>query len=120
VPSLQLAWDFIRLAREQLAEWRRSGKEAVYRMACEKIWAAVAQAVVQISRRPITHHKEYQDAVQEIYRQTGRREFLEGFILGDKIHGGGFYHGKFKDRIDEYVEQISNWLRLAGSLSARE
>lgn len=67
---------------------------------------------MHISGKSISHHGDYYSVVQEIYEKTKNREFLAGFILGDKIHGGGFYHGKFKDEIQTYVERISDWLRL--------
>jgi len=89
---LQLAQEFFEKAREELESYRREQREVHLREACEKAWAAIAQALMHVAGRPITRHKDFERVARQYWKVYGR-EPIAGERAGDQLHSGGFYHG---------------------------
>lgn len=103
---LVLARLFINSAREELQEYRDLQSEISYRQACEKAWAAIAQAVMYVHGNSIHHHNEYSKIVNAL-KKSGEIDLVDAVIVGDQLHSGGFYHGAISvDAVENGIQSI--------------
>ncbi len=115
---LTVAEMFIKAAREEIKEYRRSRNEIHYRQACEKGWGAIAQALMHLSNRSVYHHREFSEIANSL-KASGKIDAVDALIAGDQLHGGGFYHGALTvsaienaiDLIEKVIEDVKKQSR---------
>lgn len=111
---LDLARLFIAASKQELDAYRKSKDEIQYRQACEKAWAAIAQAMMHAYGTSINHHRDYSKFANEL-KKANKIDLVDAVIIGDKLHSAGFYHGALSQEevrnainlIEEKINQIS-------------
>lgn len=113
-----MAQSFIQEARREFEVYKDIKNELEYRLACEKAWGAIAQAVMYVLKTPITHHKDFSKIASQM-KATGRVDLVSAVTVGDRLHSGGFYHGAIADEaltnaldlIDQTIQKIRSKTR---------
>lgn len=91
--TIGLAVDFINAAKLELADYTTTSNEVSYRQACEKGWAAIAQAVIHVNGRHIYYHRGFEEAASRLTPRTGI-DLVSPVAAGNQLHGQGFYQGR--------------------------
>ncbi|MDG6964988.1 MAG: hypothetical protein JRN27_08160 [Nitrososphaerota archaeon] len=91
--KLKIARRFLEEARIEMAQYDKSHDEAVLRLVCEKVWGAIAQALMHAADKDVTHHTDYQQIANDLKRSK-KVDVINAVIVGDRLHSAGFYHGR--------------------------
>jgi len=120
-PLLDMAWTFLRTAREEMDEGFAANNYVKVRDGAEKAWNAILQATDHAmrvhGRTPLPGRDAHRD----------RREFLESIGRGDlareftysaeRLHGDVFYVGaqvspdaarRYMDEVEDYIRKVSD------------
>jgi hypothetical protein len=93
VSRIQLAEKFLEFAFDSLDVYRINTEELDYRQACEKGWAAIAQATMHVNGGPIRQHREFFRIANNL-KNSGGIDIETALLAGNTLHGDGFYHGE--------------------------
>lgn len=102
---LSLAFDFLENAKHELKLYDQERNEIKLRLACEKGWAAIAQALNHAAPAPIRNHWEFFTVAQSLSDESQRYEIQRGEISGHALHSAGFYRGELG------IEEVRRALR---------
>ena len=88
---LQLSKSFMAEARRAIDEYKKTKDETALRQACEKGFGAFAQVLMFYKGREL-HHREFREAIEEIYLKTKNYDITLAHRLAEALHSA-FYNG---------------------------
>jgi hypothetical protein len=114
--NLQLAIKFIEEADEQLQQYEITKDELCLHQACEKGWAAVAQAL-KATNPDIKKHADFGRTALKLAQKYNNREIMYAEAYGEHLHRAGFYEGQLsKEEIEYGLVIIKEFLKLIDNI----
>jgi len=117
--KLNLAKKFLADAREEFVTYLATEEEEKLRQACEKGWGAVAQLLMHVSGKDLTHHRDFAVVAKQLTDKTGNTIIERAEMAGEALHAGGFYHGALSpEAVNAALDMISDLIKVFEELTA--